>query len=31
MTEEGMSAAGLGIETKPKKNWWQRLWGNDED
>ncbi|MEO9968783.1 MAG: DUF2330 domain-containing protein [Hyphomonadaceae bacterium] len=31
MAEEGMSAAGLGVETKPKKNWWQRLWGNDDE
>jgi len=31
MAEEGMSAAGLGVDVKPKLNWWQRLWGNDQE
>ncbi len=34
MREEGMSASGLGLEggePKPKRKWWQRLWGNREE
>ena len=31
MTEEGMSAAGLGVEIEPKKKWWQNLWGKRDE
>jgi len=28
MKEEGMSAAALNLEERPKRKWWQNLWGN---
>ncbi|MEL7130573.1 MAG: hypothetical protein AAGK23_13605, partial [Pseudomonadota bacterium] len=32
MAEEGMSASALGLEeVKPKRKWWDRLWGRGED
>jgi hypothetical protein len=28
MADGGYSAASVGVEPKPRKPWWQRLWGN---